>query len=168
MMHWKVPGFFGTSVQYILTVKGKMIKFPHRCCPYKTKSSILTFTQKGGKACPQIGGTLGLDFYGLPISLFKLSLLSLSVSETTHSGITFAHFHPQRFVYDSFSPPSIIREKTLNSYFSSSYFYLPTYSLPQANLGGKFGFFHLGCKVRSLIFLSERGGPSTVAFWYDF
>lgn len=51
-MQWNISGFFGPFVWCILTVKGDIIKFPHRCCPYKTKSSILTFTEKGEKRYP--------------------------------------------------------------------------------------------------------------------
>lgn len=127
MMQWKVPGLSGTSVCYVLTIKGKTYSSFLTDIVHKTKSSILTFTRKGGKKMSTNGGTLELRLHGLSTSLFKLSLLSLSVSEPTPWN-RFCSFPSLEFLcVILLVRPSIIREKTPNSHFRHRIFiFLPT------------------------------------------
>lgn len=165
MVQWKVPGLFGTSFD---SQRKDIIKFPHRYCPYKTKSSILTFTKKGGKQMSMNGGTLELNLSDLTTSLFKLLLLSFSGQRLYTLESLLLISIPRVFVCAILvAHPSIIREKTLNSHFPHHFFISPATLYLKLIWEESLGT-HLGCKVRYLIFLSERGGPPTVAFWYDF
>lgn len=64
--------FWPFSMVHIDSQGKDIIKFPHRCCPYKTKSSILAFTEKEEKRYPCLGELWNSTFivYQLPHSNF--------------------------------------------------------------------------------------------------
>lgn len=125
MMQWKIHGFFGMFVWYILTVKGKtepssLTDVVH----YKAKSSTLTFTKKGEKDIQEWG------------ELWDSAFLVCQLPRAHFHYFRYQHQRLESFLLISIprvfvhvillARPSIIREKTLKSYFPHHVFtFLP-------------------------------------------
>lgn len=151
--------FWPFSMVHIDSQGKDIIKFPHRCCPYKTKSSILAFTEKEEKRYPCLGELWNSTFivYQLPHSNFHY----FHYQYQSRLYIYWNHFCSFPFlafvcvcVYAILlTYSSIILGKTLYSYFPHHVFiFLPT---SYSQFSRKVLSVHLVCS--SLIFLREVG-----------
>lgn len=119
-------------------------RFPHRCCPYKTQSSILTFIEKGEKRDPWLGELWDSTFMvcQLPYSNFHYFRYQYQRLCTQESLLLISIPSLLIFLVILLNNFLIILGKTEFLFFSSC-FCLPTHPLAQAHLQGTLGFFHL-------------------------
>lgn len=128
MMQWKVPGLSGTLYATYWQSKERQSSFLTDIV-HKTKSSTLTFTKKGGKICPQMGelwnSTIWFAYF--PVQTFTTFIIS--VRDYTLESLLLISIPRVFLCVILLVHPSIIWEKTPNSYFPHRIFvFLPPLS----------------------------------------